>query len=96
MSRNRRAWSLVASSAYRLALCERCRIQLRLCGRCDRGQRLCGDCRPLRRRESLRRAGAAYRVKLRAHRLHAARQARYRDRQRGKFSGQKVTHHAVT
>ncbi|KYF96122.1 hypothetical protein BE20_04520 [Sorangium cellulosum] len=59
-------------------------------------RRLCLDCRPLQRRESLRRAGAAYRTRLRARRLHAARQARYRERQRDKFSAQKVTHHRMT
>jgi DNA replication protein DnaC len=42
----------VSSEEYRLALCERCRVQLRLRGRCDRGQRLCPACRPVRRRES--------------------------------------------
>jgi hypothetical protein len=68
----------------------------RLCGRCDRGQRLCSECGPLRRRESVRRAGAAYRVKPRARRLQSVRQARYRDRLRAKFAEQKVTHQTVT
>lgn len=86
----------MSSSEYRLAICERCRIQLRICGRCDRGQRLCDGCRPARRRESVRRAGAAYRVKPRARRLQSVRQARYRDRLRGKFTAQEVTHHEVT
>lgn len=90
------AWRLLSLSEYRLALCERCRIQLLLCGRCDRGQRLCADCRALRRRASLRRAGGTYRRKPRARRLQAARQSRYRDRQRDKFPDQKVTHHTVT
>lgn len=70
--------SFVSSEEYRLALCERCRVQLRLCGRCDRGQRLCSACRPVRRRESLHRASAAYRVKPRARRLQSVRQARPR------------------
>jgi hypothetical protein len=90
------AWSVLSPSEYRLAICERCRIQLRICGRCDRGQRLCDECRPARRRESVRRAGAAYRVKARARRLQSVRQARYRDRLRDKFADQKVTHHLVT
>ena len=86
----------MSSEEYRLALCERCRVQLRLCGRCDRGQRLCSACRPVRRRESLHRASAAYRVKPRARRLQSVRQARYRDRFRGNFVEKKVTHHTVT
>lgn len=90
------AQSVVSSSEYRLASCERCRIQLRFCGRCDRGQRLCAACRPARRRESLRRAGAAYRVKPRSRRLQSVRQARYRDRLRAKFAERKVTHQTVT
>jgi len=89
------AWGFV-SEEYRLALCGRCRVQLRLCGRCDRGQRFCGHCGPVQRQESVRRAGAAYRVRPRARRLQAARQARYRDRQRAKFSDRKVTHQSVT
>ncbi len=90
------AWSFLSSSEYRLDYCERCRVQLRFCGRCDRGQRLCVECKPVRRRESQRRAAARYRVKPRARRLHAARQARYRDRVRDKFPAQKVTHHPMT
>jgi len=50
----------------------------------------------VQRRESLRRAGAAYRIKHRARRLQAVRQARYRDRIRAKLSAEKVTHHTVT
>lgn len=90
------AWSILSPSEYRLAICGRCRIQLRICGRCDRGQRLCDECRPARRRESVRRAGASYRVKPRARRLQAVRQARYRERLQDKFLSQKVTHHSVT
>jgi hypothetical protein len=43
----------------------------------------------------MRRAGVAYRAKLRSRRLQAARQARYRDRI-ANFSDRKVTHQAVT
>jgi hypothetical protein len=86
----------LVDSRTALASCERCRIQLRFCGRCDRGQRLCAECRPARRRESLRRAAAAYRIKPRSRRPQSARQARYRVRQRDQFAVQKVTHQSVT
>lgn len=89
-------WSHVSAEEYRLASCGRCRIQLRFCATCDRGQRFCDACRPEQRRDSLQRAGAAYRIKPRARRLHATRQARYRERQRAKCSAQIVTHQLVT
>ena len=50
---------------------------------------LCPACRPIRRRESVRRASAIYRVKPRARRLQSVRQARYRDRLRGNFVDKK-------
>jgi hypothetical protein len=83
------------SEDYRLASCERCHVQLRFCRVCDRGQRFCPICVPAQRRDSLRRAGATYRIKKRARRLQSTRQARYRER-RDKFSDPKVTHHSVT
>ena len=70
-------------------------MQLRLCERCDLGRRFCTNCAREQRHDSIRRAAACYRPKLRARRLHAVRQARYRER-RGKFSASKVTHHTAT
>lgn len=86
----------VSSEAYRLAICDRCRVQLRLCRRCDRGQRFCKGCRALQRRDSVQRAGVTYRRKFAARRLHAAAQLRYRRRHQDKISASKVTHHTVT
>src|SRR5690606_12778981 len=89
-----------AEDVCRLMLCARCSRQVWLCRDCDRGQRYCeGECRAASRRESVKRAGAAYQRGRRGRRLHAARAQRYRERKRAtaaKFSDQKVTHHAVT
>lgn len=88
--------SRVRSESFRVVVVYgRCHAQLRLCGRCDRSRRFCPPCSVEQRRDSIRRAGAAYRVARRARRLHATRQARYRDRH-ANFSAQKVTHQSVT
>jgi hypothetical protein len=60
------------------------------------GRRFCRECAPKQRRESVRRAGAVYRIAPRSRRLQATRQARYRERRATKFSAQKVTHQSVT
>lgn len=83
------------SETFRVVVCGRCQRQIRLCTRCDRGRRFCPPCAAEQRRDSVRRASAAYRIRLRARRLHATRQARYRDRL-AKFSAKKVTHQLVT
>jgi len=75
----------VPPDTFRVFICARCRVQLRACSRCDRGRRFCRQCAPEQRRESVRRAGAVYRVARRSRRLQATRQARSRDRCR-KFS----------
>ncbi len=78
----------------RLFLCARCGREVRVCVPCDRGQIYCaGDCRAIRRRESVRRAGATYQGSPKGARKHAARQGQLR---LAKFSGQKVTHHGFT
>lgn len=87
--------SAVRSASYRLWSCARCREQQRLCRPCDRGQRLCTPCAPEQRRQAVRRAGARYQGTRRGRRLHAARQARYRER-RANFAAPKVTHPSVT
>jgi len=75
--------------SYRLYSCRRCAQQVRICRYCDRGNQYCaGGCAGLRRRESLRRAGARYQLSYRGAYCHAARQRRWRERQ-----PQKVTHH---
>ena len=46
---------------YRLYQCQRCDVQVRICCHCDHGNIYCaGECAQIRRRESLRRAGARY------------------------------------
>jgi hypothetical protein len=54
-----------------------------VCGGCDRGRRFCSpQCSSSARRSSLQRAGRQYQATDRGRSLHAARQARYRDRLR--------------
>jgi len=71
--------------AYRLYNCERCQVQVRICERCDHGNVYCaGECAKIRRRESQRRAQARYQRSRPGARRHAARQRRWRERQRPK------------
>lgn len=73
----------------RLFNCQCCGRQLRVCRRCDRGQRYCSpQCRGAGRRQSQREANARYQDTRRGARHHAARQARWRERQK-----HKVTYH---
>jgi hypothetical protein len=79
--------ALQQQGLYRLYSCHRCGVQVRICQRCDHGNIYCGrECSAIRRRESLRRAGARYQSTRRGAARHAARQRGYRVRQ------QKVTH----
>jgi hypothetical protein len=84
-----RAGGMKASEeTYRLYSCRRCAEQVRICRDCDRGNRYCArECAPMRRRESLRRAGQRYQRSRRGACRHAARQRTWRERQ-----AQKVTH----
>lgn len=73
---------------YRLYNCRRCGVQVRICSRCDHGNIYCaGECARIRRRESVRRAGARYQRGRRGAHRHAVRQRTWRSRQR-----QQVTH----
>jgi hypothetical protein len=61
----------------------RCNRPFAVCGGCDRGRRFCSpQCASSSRRSSLQRAGRQYQATDRGRSLHAARQARYRDRLR--------------
>ncbi len=72
----------------RLFNCARCACQVLICSHCDRGQIYCaGDCARAARKESLNQSGQRYQASRSGQLNHAARQARYRDRQQ-----QKVTH----
>ena len=72
----------------RLFLCAGCHAQALICSCCDRGQIYCaGDCADRARRRSLQCAGQRYQDGPPGRRRHAARQGRYRARDK------KVTHH---
>jgi hypothetical protein len=72
----------------RLYHCAGCHCQVFLCRHCDRGNLYCGcGCAERARKASLRRAGSRYRSTRRARLANAARQGRFRARQK-----QKVTH----
>ena len=72
----------------RLYHCCRCQAQVIICSRCDRGQRYCaGSCSHEARSASLKRASKNYQSSRSGRFNNAARQRRYRARQK-----QKVTH----
>ena len=78
-------------TSARLFNCARYHAQVVLCSCCDRGHRYCGStCADTSRRESQRAAGQRYQDSRRGRRCHAARQGRYRQRQREQK--EKVTH----
>jgi hypothetical protein len=67
----------------RLFLCALCRAQVIVCRECDCGQVYCGaECADDARRASLLAAGRRYQRSLPGRTRHAARQRRYRQRQR--------------
>ncbi len=75
-------------STARLYHCCRCQQQVIICTRCDRGQRYCpGQCAAAARSSSLKRAAKKYQSTRTGRFNNAARQRRYRERQK-----QKVTH----
>jgi hypothetical protein len=72
----------------RLFLCAGCRMQVLICSCCDRGQIYCAEgCAQRVRRRSQQCAGQRYQNSPAGRRRHAARQGRYRARDK------KVTHH---
>ena len=76
----------------RLFNCTRCACQVVICSHCDHGQIYCaGDCARAARKKSLNQSGQRYQASRNGQQNHAARQARYRERQR-----QKVTHQGST
>ncbi len=73
----------------RLYHCVRCQSQVLLCSVCDRGNIYCSpDCAKPARKESQTLACSRYQKSYRGRLNHAARQQRYRTRQK-----EKVTHH---
>jgi hypothetical protein len=82
----------VREQTYRLYNCQRCGALVTVCGPCDRGRIYCqGECAAIRKRESLRRAGARYQNTPRGARKHAARQRLWRG-----GHAQEVTHGGFT
>ncbi len=81
-------------SSARLYFCCRCQAQVIICSRCDRGQRYCtGGCAADARTASLQRAAKKYRSTRAGRTNNAARQKRYRERQKQKVPKvPKVTH----
>ena len=80
------------SASSRLYHCCRCHAQVIICSSCDRGHRYCpGRCRHDARSESIKRAGKKYQSTRPGHFNNAARQQRYRQRNK-----QKVTHQGST
>ena len=78
-----------ARETYRLYSCAHCGQQVQICRHCDRGNIYCaGTCAALRRRASLRRAGARYQQSYRGACLHAARHRAWRARQKHKVTHQ--------
>ena len=76
--------------------CARCLCAVVICSRCDRGNRYCsGGCAEQARRDSMRRATARYQRTRRGRFSHAARQQRYRARQRQKVTHQGSAHPAL-
>ena len=71
----------------RLYNCARCHAQTVVCRCCDRGNVYCRDCALPARREAQRRASKRYQDSPQGRLNHAARQRRYREKQK-----QKVTH----
>lgn len=74
--------------SQRLYHCLRCHAQVVICTHCDRGNRYCTQgCSRLARQDSRKRAAKKYQQTRIGHINNAARQQRFRDRQK-----QKVTH----
>lgn len=78
------------SRSARLFLCCRCETQLKICSCCDRGHIYCIDCVAPAREEARQEASKRYQLSLKGRMNHAARQRRYRERQRVK--NEIVTH----
>ena len=75
-------------SSARLYHCCRCNTQIIICSQCDRGNRYCaGECAAGARSASLKRASEKYQSTRAGRFNNAARQMRYRQRQK-----QEVTH----
>jgi len=72
----------------RVFRCACCDTEVGICSRCDRGQRYCSrDCAQAGQRRSQREAARRYQGTRRGRHCHAARQQRYRQRQRERADG---------
>lgn len=80
-------------NSARLFNCARCHRQVTICSDCDRGNIYCGQaCSKIARKESLQAADQRYQNSQRGRLKHAARQQRYRQRQK-ENAEKKVTDH---
>lgn len=76
----------------RIYCCNLCRCQVQICRNCDRGNIYCnGECAKLARQSYQRASSERYQNTYQGKRNHAARQMRYRQRQKEKK--EIVTHH---
>jgi hypothetical protein len=83
----------------RLYFCALCHTQAVICSHCDRGQIYCSDtCSKIARIKSCREAETRYQLTSRGKHKHAARQKRYRMRQKEKVTDHGsviTTHHGL-
>ena len=71
------------SKTFRLFNCLRCHCQVMVCQQCDNGQRYCaGSCSQAARKISLKRANQKYQNSRKGRLCNAARQQRFRQRQK--------------
>jgi len=89
-SRSARLFQWSESRSARLFQCTRCHSLATVCSCCDRGQVYCLDCAFPAQQEAKKRAAKRYQSSLKGRLKHAARQHRYRERQR--LVKEKVTH----
>ncbi len=76
-------------TSSRLYHCCRCHVQVIICCPCDRGQRYCTQgCSLSARKDSLKRAGKKYQTSRKGRFNNAARQQRFRQRQKQKVTQQ--------
>ena len=78
------------SRSARLFQCARCHALTKICSQCDRGNVYCGVCAIPARKKARQDTSKRYQQSPAGRLNHAARQRRYRERQRLKI--QKVTH----
>ena len=82
-----KGFDICMQGSSRLYGCLGCNSPIVICRHCDRGNRYCKPCAPVMYLKARRRANTRYQSTYQGRINHAARQKRYRERQK-----QKVTH----